>query len=73
MLPGAPLPASNGHLVVLRGSDAHTVIVNDPAHPGLTVSYPSEAFERCWLEHGGVAYLVAPRTRRTEILEIVNG
>lgn len=73
MLPGAPLPASNGHLVVLRGSDARTVMVNDPAQPGLTVSYPSDAFERCWSEHGGVAYLVAPRNRRTEILEIVNG
>ena len=72
MLAGAPLAASNGHLVVIRGHDAHTVTVNDPAHPDLVVSYPSDAFERCWSEHGGIAYVIAPRERREEILAIVN-
>ena len=71
-LPGAPLRSSKGHLVVLRGFSDRRIVVNDPAHPDLVVSYDITAFERCWLGHGGIAYLVAPPERRNEIAGIVN-
>jgi hypothetical protein len=63
-LPGAPLDASDGHLVVVRGFTlAGDPLINDPAAPDVAVSYPRAAFERCWLGHGGVALLVAPAVR----------
>jgi hypothetical protein len=60
-LEGAPLERSTGHLAVLRGFDAvGDPIVNDPAHPRVRVTYRLAQFERAWLAHGGIAYVIAP-------------
>ncbi len=64
-LPGAAVPTSSGHLMVLVGFDAAgNPVLNDPAAPSdATVrrSYPRAAFERLWQEHsGGVVYVMAP-------------
>jgi hypothetical protein len=71
-LPGAPLAQSAGHLVVVRGCDRDTVAVNDPAQPAVRHVYPRAAFERAWLGHGGVALLVAPRTRFADLVRCAN-
>lgn len=72
-LPGAPLPASEGHLVVVCGLTAGgDAIVNDPAHPQLRAIYPRAAFERAWLGHGGVALLVAPPERVDDLVRCAN-
>jgi hypothetical protein len=72
-LPGAPLPASSGHVVVVRGRTASgDVIVNDPAHAAIRCVYPAAAFERAWLGHGGVAILVAPSDRVDELVACAN-
>jgi hypothetical protein len=72
-LPGAPLPHSAGHLVVVRGFDAAgDPIVNDPAQPRVRHVYPRAAFARCWLGHGGVALLIAPPGRVPELLRCAN-
>jgi hypothetical protein len=72
-LPGAPLAASAGHLVVVRGRTPNgDVIVNDPAQPRTRHVYPADAFERAWLGHGGVALLVAPVTRVDELVMAAN-
>lgn len=67
-LSGAPIPASNGHLLVIRGFDksGKYVIVNDPAassNSGVRRVYSRQQFADAWLERGsgGVAYLVYPR------------
>jgi hypothetical protein len=65
-LPGTPLPASAGHLLVLRGFDrAGNPIVNDPAGPtDATVYriYPRTALERAWLSgSGGTTYVIYPQ------------
>ncbi|MFC4456250.1 peptidase C39 family protein [Deinococcus sonorensis] len=67
-LPGAPIPSSSGHLMVLIGFDAAgNPVLNDPAAPtDATVrrSYPRAAFERLWLTHsGGTVYVIAPPDR----------
>jgi hypothetical protein len=73
-LPGAPLPASGGHLVVLRGIDGNgDALVNDPAQPGVRVVYPRGAFERLWLAHGGIAFAVAPKPLAATLLHLANG
>jgi len=65
-LTGAPIPASSGHLLVIRGfSEAGNVIVNDPAagnNSGVRRVYQRDEFRRSWFESGsgGVAYLVRP-------------
>jgi len=64
-LPGAHLPASRGHLVVLRGINGHgDPILNDPAAPEASkvrTIYPREPFERAWLGHSrGIVYLIEP-------------
>ena len=62
-LPGAPMPATAGHLVVVAGVDDKDVLVNDPAAPNHgTVSrrYPLEAFSRAWFRHRGAVYIVGP-------------
>jgi hypothetical protein len=64
-LPGAPIEASDGHLLVVRGFDeAGDPIVNDPAAPSdaeVRRVYPREALERLWLaSSGGVAYVIHP-------------
>jgi len=64
-LPGAHLPASRGHLVVLRGfGPSGDPILNDPAAAedrSVRSVFPRGAFERAWLGHsGGIAYLIEP-------------
>ena len=64
-LPGAAVPSSSGHLMVLVGFDrAGNPVLNDPAAPGdasVRRSYPRAAFERLWQEHsGGAVYIMAP-------------
>ncbi|WP_034385471.1 peptidase C39 family protein [Deinococcus sp. YIM 77859] len=64
-LPGAPLTASDGHLMVLVGFDAQgNPVLNDPAAPtdaAVRRTYPRAAFERQWLSHsGGLSYVIAP-------------
>lgn len=72
-LPGAPLPASEGHLVVLRGIDENgDALVNDPAQPGVAVRYPRDAFERAWIGHGGVAFAVTPAPLGEALVRLAN-
>ncbi len=60
-LPGAPLPHSDGHLVVLCGFTGNgDCAVNDPAAPNVRVVYPRGAVERIWQRNEGVTYVVAP-------------
>lgn len=64
-LPGAAIPASSGHLMVLIGFDrAGNPVLNDPAaasNDAVRRSYPRAAFERLWQEHsGGTVYVMAP-------------
>ena len=71
-LSGAPLPSSDGHLLVVRGfTDSGDVIVNDPAgSDGAHVPrvYERAEFSRAWLHNpgssGGVTYLVWPAGAR---------
>ncbi|WP_420595080.1 peptidase C39 family protein [Deinococcus sp.] len=63
-LPGAAIPASSGHLMVLVGFDAvGDPVLNDPAAPSdaeVRRSYPRAAFEKLWLTHsGGLVYLIS--------------
>ncbi|GAC1660044.1 MAG: hypothetical protein NVS4B13_07120 [Candidatus Elarobacter sp.] len=71
-LPGAPLEHSDGHLLVVRGIEPSHVTVNDPAHPAITTHYPRAALDLVFRSHGGVAYLVAPRERTTELVALAN-
>jgi hypothetical protein len=72
-LPGAPLPASGGHLVVVRGrTPSGEVIVNDPAQPRVRHVYDATAFECAWLGHGGVALLVTARERVDDLVAAAN-
>jgi hypothetical protein len=62
-LDGAALPASNGHLMVLRGFDKNgNPIINDPAAPtDQTVRrvYNRAQLERVWLKSsGGIVYVL---------------
>jgi hypothetical protein len=60
-LPGAPLPHSDGHLVVLRGfTENGDCAINDPAAHGVRVVYPRRAIEAIWQRNNGVAYVIAP-------------
>lgn len=64
-LSGAPVPKSDGHLVVIAGFDvAGNPFVRDPAARGADVwlTYDRAQFARAWLGHGGVAYIVEPET-----------
>jgi len=72
-LPGAPLPASEGHIVVLRGiSPEGDALVNDPAQPGVEVTYPREDFERAWLGHAGIAFAIVPAPLGPTLLRLAN-
>lgn len=65
----APLPQSDGHLLVVRGfTEAADPIVNDPARETIRHVYPRAAFERAWLDHGGVALIVAPSGKLFDVL-----
>ncbi|HET7271466.1 MAG TPA: peptidase C39 family protein [Rubrobacter sp.] len=65
-LAGAPIPASSGHLLVIRGfTKAGDVKVNDPAasgNSGVKRVYQRDEFYRAWFKSGsgGVAYVVRP-------------
>jgi hypothetical protein len=66
-LPGAPMPGTKGHLVVLRGLEAATVTVNDPAAPtadAVPTAYDRQAFLRAWLADRGVGYVFWRREDR---------
>jgi hypothetical protein len=64
----APLPRSDGHLLVIRGfAGSGDVIVNDPAGSGdadVPCIYGRAEFSRAWLwnpdSSGGVVYLIHP-------------
>ncbi|MCW2759569.1 MAG: peptidase family protein [Nocardioidaceae bacterium] len=62
-LTGAPISASNGHLVVITGFTASgNVLVNDPAGASNAVvarTYDRGQFERAWLDSsGGTVYVI---------------
>ncbi len=60
-LPGAPLPHSDGHLVVLRGfTENGDCAINDPAAHGVRAVYPRRAIEAIWQRNNGLAYVIAP-------------
>ena len=62
-LPGAPMSASSGHLVVVHGMDEENIHVLDPAASTVgevARSYPSSAFGNAWLQHRGAAYVLLP-------------
>ena len=63
-LDGAPIPRSDGHLLVLRGWDGQGASVcNDPAFPderGDGVRYRRDQLERAWALHGGATILLRP-------------
>ena len=60
-LNGAPMPATGGHLVLLRGIDGDEVVVNDPAAPPDAVPrrYAAVEFAKAWLRWRGAAYVFA--------------
>ena len=72
-LPGAPLPHSEGHLIVVRGFEPHHALVNDPAQPSVATRYDRAALDRVFRAHGGVAYLVAPADRTRDVVALANG
>lgn len=62
-LTGAPISASNGHLLVIAGFEADgDVVVNDPAgasDAAVRRVYDRAEFERLWLQaSGGTAYVI---------------
>jgi len=61
-LPGAPLPETGGHLVVVHAASPESVRVCDPAAPGQEVlrEYAARAFSVAWLRHRGAAYILPP-------------
>jgi len=59
-LEGAPMPRTDGHLVVLTGEDPTHVLVNDPAAQtvgGVARRYRREEVCRAWLERTGIGYV----------------
>jgi hypothetical protein len=59
-LPGAAMPKTDGHLVVLTGYDGDDVLVNDPAaptHADVPRRVRRADLERVWLERSGVGYV----------------
>jgi hypothetical protein len=62
-LPGAPLEATRGHLMLIHGTSPECVVVNDPAAPQVASvprTYDAEAFTRAWLSYRGAAYILLP-------------
>ena len=67
-LTGAPISATNGHLVVISGfTRSGDVVVNDPAAPNdasVRRTYDRGQFERAWLRNSsGTVYLVHDAAR----------
>lgn len=60
-LPNSPMPATGGHLVLLRGIEDGEVLVNDPAAPPGAVErrYDARAFAAAWMRQRGAAYVFA--------------
>ncbi|CAN5118041.1 peptidase C39 family protein [soil metagenome] len=68
-LTGAPISATNGHLLVIRGfTKTGKVIVNDPAassNASVRRTYSRAQFEKAWLGgSGGIAYVVRTPTTK---------
>jgi hypothetical protein len=62
-LPGSPLRATRGHLIVVYGLTENEVLTLDPAaadDAGVPRRYPADAFARAWLSHRGAAYILLP-------------
>jgi len=60
-LEGAPLPRSDGHLLVLRGFDQEGyALVNDPALPDIVGRYRRNQLESAWRRASRVCYAIAP-------------
>jgi hypothetical protein len=64
-LTGAPISATSGHLVVVRGFDAAgNVLTNDPAaasDDAVAITYDRLEYEQAWLDNSnGTAYLIYP-------------
>lgn len=64
-LEGAPVSATDGHLIVVKGfTSSGDVVVNDPAAPderSVERVYRRAQLAHTWLENaGGIAYLVRP-------------
>jgi hypothetical protein len=62
-LPGAPMNATGGHLVVVHGVTGSEVLVHDPAapnHGSVSRRYPLDAFSRAWFRHRGAVYILCP-------------
>lgn len=62
-LPTAPMPQTQGHVVVVTGIQDNKVYVNDPA--ALTENevarcYPLSAFNQAWKNHHRIGYLISP-------------
>jgi len=63
LLPGAPLGASGGHLIVVHGLNSTSALVNDPAasnHGSVARSYSTQALAEAWFRHRGAAYILLP-------------
>jgi hypothetical protein len=59
-LTDAAIPATAGHLLVLRGLDGDDVLANDPAAPSraeVRRRYRRRDLTRVWLERAGVGYV----------------
>ena len=62
-LPGAPLTATGGHLIVVHAVNSERALVNDPAapnHGAVARSYPTPALAEAWFRHRGAAYILLP-------------
>jgi hypothetical protein len=60
-LGGAPMDATDGHLLVVTGYEDGAVLVNDPAAPdaaSVARRYRLPEFARAWLEGSAVGYLL---------------
>lgn len=67
-LQGAPLPATTGHLVVVRGTTNTEVLCSDPAAATAAEvprTYDLTEFSRAWLSARGAAYVLHPFTNTT--------
>ncbi len=74
-LPGAPIPKTSGHLLVVSGFTAQgDVIVNDPAGKGRTEVrrvYSRAAFHKAWrVNKRGLAYLIGPDLPRRLVVGV---
>jgi hypothetical protein len=60
-LADAAIPETSGHLIVLTGSDADHVFVNDPVAPTVATvprRYRLDELQHAWLDHTGIGYVL---------------